>query len=167
MLNGRRTGFCRFSSHATALPRTINEQASVGLLLSKTVSEWLSASFFNIQEFKKRPLPTISVGVNGGDDASTCPAQCPHGGGSRAVCCATTCDSCVPKNLSKMPNYEINTVVRGLGGGHRTRPGSSCGIPGDSGTRHARMAGGWPFPVPRAPVSHSSSHVSLLCHLLP
>lgn len=102
--------------------------ASAGLLPRRTLRTAGGIVFLNIQGFKERILlPTTSGGLSGGH-TSTRLAQGPRGGGSRAVCCAHTGDSRVPKNLPKIPNYELGTVW-GVGWGAPGPGRGSCGIP--------------------------------------
>lgn len=131
-------------------------RASAGLLPRRTLRTAGGIVFLNIQGFKERILlPTTSGGLSGGH-TSTRLAQGPRGGSSRAICCAHTGDSRVPKNLPKIPNYELGTVW-GVGWGAPGPGRGSCGIPGDSGVPHPWTAGGWPFPGPHAPTCLSSA----------
>lgn len=114
-------------------------RASAGLLPRRTLRTAGGIVFLNIQGFKERILlPTTSGGLSGGH-TSTRLAQGPRGGGSRAVCCAHTGDSRVPKNLPKIPNYELGTVAGG--GAHLDQAGAPaafratpvCRTPGQRG----------------------------------
>lgn len=113
---------------------------------------------FLISRNSKRVLPTISVGFNGRGDMSTCLVHVPTE--------AAAAPSAVPQRgtavfLATYRKFQITKSTQRAAGGTWTRPGSPCGMPGDSRLPHTWMAGGWPS-VPRAPVSHSSSHVSPL-----